>query len=180
MLSQVPLSEHYDFWAREASPEVAKVTVQPRYTAATPAGIEIVIAGGGNTPLSGSAQAVVQNFISDRAAKMAPLARPIVVTATSVEVRGVGVVTVRARDLLTVQTGAQRLWSAYLASQDIGARLYASQLVKALMDAGAVDLQEIYLRLPTGLVTSSHLLGSAEVARASDAPLSQTLTWATI
>lgn len=148
-LAEVGLSEIYELWAKEASPDVTQVTVTPGNSALTPGRVNILIAGFVN-PLSGGTVTAVQNYISERA----PItAVPVVTSASPEPIAVAGSVTVRSAELVTVQENAQALWDAYLRSLPMGEGtvIRVAELAQALMDAGAVDFDDLRIGGPSDI-----------------------------
>lgn len=132
-LSLVRTQSRYAKWAKAASAEVTRVRIEEDATYLGRLYLTLAgIAGG----VTGGAVTAVQTYVDPRA----PIGRIIVAqTATTQQITGSGVVTVAAAQLAAVQAAAQILWQAVLLAADIGGIMRVADLVRAVMDAGAID-----------------------------------------
>jgi baseplate J-like protein len=170
-LTARPTQSRYLKWAKAASTEVTRVRLEED---ATYLGKLYVTLAGVVGPVSGGAVTAVQAYINPRA----QIGRIVVARAASaLEITGSGTVLVAAARLGEVQAAAQTAWQAVLLASDIGQVVRVSDLVRAVMDAGAVD------------ITGPQLNGGGNVALASTKVailnattplLANQLTWQTI
>lgn len=149
-LAALPTQSRYLKWAKAASTEVKRVRLEED---ATYLGKLYVTLAGVAGPVSGApVVTAVQNYIDPRA----PIGRIVVArNSVALEILGAGVVTVAAAKLAAIQADAQSRWQAILFAADIGQVMRVSDLVRAVMDAGAID------------VTGAQLNGGGNVTLAS-------------
>lgn len=163
-LSENSLVDTYFSWATEASDQVTKVTVTPENSASTPGRVRVII-GGPTNPITG-AVAAVQAYIDARA----PITDdPVVEAANAVSTSAIGTVSVKATDLVRIQTEAQLAWQKYLASLPIGGVVRAARLFQIVMDLGAVDASSFQVGPTGGPFEFNFQLGAAEVAAVNTA-----------
>lgn len=167
-LTRVRSESRYLGWARAASAEVTRVRLEE--DAVYLGRLYVTLAGvvGGVT---GPAVAAVKAYINPRA----PIGRIVVArTATTQEITASGVVQVRAASVAAVQGAAQIRWQAVLLASDIGQIVRVADLVRVVMDAGAVDFTAPQLNGGGNVV-----LASTEVAILDTTTplLSSQLTW---
>lgn len=170
-LTARPTQSRYLKWARAASAEVKRVRLEED---AVYLGKLYVTLAGVAGAVSGGAVTAVQDYINPRA----PIGRIVVARNSSpVEITGAGVATVAAAKLAATQAVAQARWQAILFAADIGQVVRVSDLVRAVMDAGAIDFTSPQLNAG-GNVT----LGSTEVPvlPAATPLLANQLTWQAI
>ena len=149
-LSDVPLSGTIDLWAHLASPEVDRVLSDADPN--TPGSILVTISAASGEA-SPSACLAVGDYISPRlngyknlpapAGLLSPEERVLVSSAKRRDITGTGTVQVPRANIAAVQLAAETAWLAYLRSVplggDTGAIVRLTELVQAVMDAGAVD-----------------------------------------
>lgn len=159
--------DRVEVWARAASTEVTRIRldadpVNPGGVIATVAGVSGAISGGAVTAAQSyiDARSGITDYIT------AQNASNLTITATAN-------VTVPVAQLAAIQAAADAAWNAYLASSQIGATVYRSQLLKAVMDAGAIDIQVLHLNGLGVDVT----LSSSQVPVPDGAGLASLLTW---
>ena len=156
-------------WARAGSPEVTRVRLDP---IGFPGGVLVTIGGAAGVVSSG-AVLDVRAYIAERA----PITDYILTsTASAPVVLPGGTVTVRAGLQATVSAAADAAWVAYLGLTQIGGVVYLSQLLKAVMDAGAVDFTGVAL----DGVADDVSLASGDVATPNPAGLGALLTWVSV
>lgn len=158
-LEAVPTQSRYAKWAKAASTEVTRVRLEED---AVYLGRLYVTLAGVAGAVSGGAVSAVQSYIDPRA----PIGRIIVARNSSArQITGAGTVQVAAAKLVAVQLLAQTLWQAVLFAADIGQVVRVADLVRAVMDAGAIDF------------TGPLLNGGGNVALAStEVPILNTAT----
>ncbi len=167
-LATIETADKYQLWAFAADPQVTKVSVTP--SALVPGQVDITIAGAVN-PLSGTVATAVQSYIDQRAGITET---PAVVVANVTLVTTAGTVLVRADQLAAVQAAAQASWDSYVAAQPIAGTFYASKLYQALMDAGAIDAENILVGGGASLTLPSLNVGQ------TSGTLAGTLTWTVV
>ena len=171
-LAEVPTTDIYEQWARLASTQVTKVTVNPNNTAAHPGRTDILIAG--LSDLTGIV-GTVQAYIDQRAGVTD---HPFVAAATVVDIQAAGSVEVNAADLTRIQTEAQLAWQVYVASLLIGGTVRAAKLIQILMDAGAVDYFNVFIGPIGSAIYPDFTVLSTEVMQAlAGSSLATQLTW---
>lgn len=132
-ISKPPEQSRWLKWAKAASAEVTRVRTEE--DAVYLGRLYITLAGIAG-PVTGGAVAAVQAYIDPRA----PIGRIIVVqNSVAQPVAATGTVRVTAASLANVQAAAQAAWTATLFRTDIGGTVRVEDLVKAVMDAGALD-----------------------------------------
>jgi hypothetical protein len=144
-LGEVPTEGLFDLWAHVASDEVDRVIVDADPTIAGLTHMRIASAQG---PASPGAVSAVQDYISERLAADGGVDVATGQAFEKVSVVGVDVVPIAvtskifvyAADLERVQQQAHVNWVNYLRSIPIGGFLAFSSLIKAIMDAGALDI----------------------------------------
>ncbi len=167
-LAAVRTQSRYLKWAKAASAEVKRVRLEED---AVYLGKLYVTLAGVAGAVSGGAVTAVRDYIDPRA----PIGRIIVVRNSSpVEILGAGVVTVSAAKLAATQADAQSRWQAILFAADIGQVARVSDLVRSVMDAGAIDFTGAQLNGGGNVA-----LGSTEVPilPAATPLLANQLTW---
>jgi uncharacterized phage protein gp47/JayE len=170
-LAAVRTQSRYLKWAKVASTEVRRVRLEED---ATYLGKLYVTLAGVAGPVSGGAVTAVQAYINPRA----PIGR-IVVARNSfpAEITGAGVVTVAAAKLVAIQADAQARWQAILFAADIGQVVRVSDLVRAVMDAGAIDFTSPQLNAGGNVTLAST---EVPVLPAATPLLANQLTWQAI
>lgn len=160
-------TDRVEVWARAASTEVTRIRLDADNT--NPGGVVLTVAGASGA-VSGSAVTAVQAYVDARA----PITDYITAqNASNLTITATANVTVPVARLADIQAAADAAWNAYLASAQIGATVYRSQLLKAVMDAGAIDIQVLHLN---GLGVDVNL-GSSQVPVPDGAGLASLLTW---
>lgn len=132
-LSLVPADDRLVRWAKAASTEVTRVRLDADFP--NPGGIVVTVAGPSGA-VSGGAVTAVQAYFDARS--------PITdyntaQNATNLAIDAAGTVTVTAATEAAVQAAANAAWVAYLMETQIGATVFLSRLIQAVMDAGARD-----------------------------------------
>lgn len=163
-------------WAKEASSTVTRTRLDP--DTVNPGGVILTVAGSNGpvtpvgVPVGSGPIPVVQAYIDARL--------PITDFATVQDSQGVTVlpsatVIVPASRMTQIQAEADRLWLAYLGAAKIGASVEISKLIQAVMDAGAIDIDDVLLSGTNANIT----LASNQVGVPSDniSPLTLTLDW---
>ena len=167
-LSDVPTSGTVELWAKAAAPEVARVRVLADPNAALKMLVYLGSSAGRASP---GTVVAVQEYITAR------LEPPEAANVFSVDTRAVAVtgnVKVPRLKLADVQTAAEKNWTAYLASLDIGGTVRLAELEQAVMDAGALDYSSLALTGGAPNLT----LGTSEVAVPPDgSTLLNALLW---
>jgi hypothetical protein len=155
-------------WAKAASTEITRVKLAPDET--NSGGVVLTVAGVSGAVSSGAVTAA-NAYVADRA----PITDYVTTqNATNLVVNAGGTVIVPATLEVAAKAAADAAWIAYLAAVQIGAKVYAAELVQAVMDAGAIDFQGATVNGSGTAVT----LGSAEVPVAGTLP--SALTWVAI
>lgn len=155
-LSTPKVESRYSKWAKKASANVTRVAIQE--DGGYPGRLILTLAGVAG-PVAGGDVTAVQAYMDPRA----PIGRIILVqNSTAWEITAGGVVTVAAARKATVQAIAQALWTALLFTTDIGGIVRLSELVKAVMDAGAIDFQGATLNTVAANYTG--MVGTNKVA----------------
>jgi hypothetical protein len=145
-LSDVPTAGKVSLWAHRAVAGIGQVLVDADIT--RPGQTNVIIAGALGAIGQGTASDV-QDFIGPRLLGYQDLsiaetvlvepATPHAITTSS------GTVTVPRRSLASVQTAALTNWLAYLRSVPIGGVVRLSELIQAIMDAGASNVDSAAL-----------------------------------
>ncbi len=169
-LTAAATADRVETWARAGSTEVTRL----RFDAdPSNAGGVLVTVAGASGAVSGGAVTAVQAYVDARA----PITDYITVqNASNLTITATANVTVPAARLAEIQAAADAAWNAYLASAQIGASVYRSSLLKAVMDAGAIDIQVIHLN---GLGVDVSLT-SNQVPVPDAAGLATLLTWVSV
>ncbi len=186
-LSDVPTDGLVTLWCHLASPEVSTVRVGADPN--RPGGILVVVASASG-PASPQARLAVQEYVAarlrgyqgvpaptDPTVGGSPEEHALCSSATPREIQQTGLVSVPRSKLATVQVEADRLWAAYLATVEIGGVVRATELVQAIMDAGATDVSDVMLGLPLLPMTNVALAPSEVAVLAAGASLTTTMTW---
>lgn len=186
-LSRVPLGAAIELMAHIASRETDRVLVDANPS--VPGGILVTVASA-TGPASPSATADIQDYIQLRlrgyqgmaaaatAGFFSPEETVLVESATAKEITPGGTVDAPKAKLVEVKTAANNAWLAYLKSVSIGVHpdgvVRITELIQALMDAGARDVQ-----VPTLNGGSSNIvLAQNEVAvAAAGTSLFTSLVW---
>jgi hypothetical protein len=168
-ISLPPAQSRWLTWAKRASAEVTRVRAEedPVYY-----GKLYLTLAGILGPVSGGAVTAVQAYVDPRA----PLGRILVAQAAStLEIGAGGTAVVAAARLGEVQSAAQVAWVAVLQGADIGGVVKIADLVKVVMDAGAIDLLSPTLNSGSADIA----LASTQVAilKVSTPLLANQLTW---
>ncbi len=184
-LSDVPLEGTINLWAHLASPEVDKVMADADPN--TPGSILVTLASASGTA-SAAAVLAVQDYISERlfgyrgmpapTGFFSPEEKVLVRSATVRTILPAGVVQAPRATITAVQQAAETAWLAYLRSVPLGgqpgAAVVLTELIQAVMDAGAVDFLGATLNGAAANVT----LADREVAVPPDgSTLLTALTW---
>lgn len=151
--------DKHETWARAASPLVTRVHVS--LDDDRPGFYNVTIAGSSN-PLSSPTVDAVQLYIDQREGITD---QSVVSAATVVSISVVGGVTVSMANKGAVQAVATAMWQAYVNSTDIGGTVRIAKLTQILMDAGAINVDNLFL---TGGDGFSLELAADEVASPSD------------
>jgi len=167
-LSVVPPSR-YIKWAKAASANVTRVRLEedPSYLGKlylTLAGVAGAVSGGDVT--------AVQTYVD----KLTPTGRILIArAATTHQITATGTVVVPRGRKAAIQAAAQIAWQAYVNSTDIGGIVQVSDLIRTIMDAGAIDFTSPALTGGSPNVS----LSSTEVAilNTSTPLLANQLTW---
>lgn len=138
-LSDVPSPGTVELWAKTASPEVARVKVLADTNAANRVLVYIGSSAGRAAP---DTVVAVQQYVSDR---LDPDEGATVQSVAIYEVVVTGSVKVPRLLIAQAQQDAERLWTTYLASVDIGGAVRLSELQQALKDAGAIDYDNLVI-----------------------------------
>ncbi len=169
-LTDIEEEDRVEKWARAASTEVTRVRLDADQT--NPGGVILTVAGPSGA-VSGGAVTAVQGYVDARA----PITDYITAqNASNLTITATANVTVPTAQLAAIQAAADAAWNAYLASAQIGATVYRSSLLKAVMDAGAIDIQVIHLN---GLGVDV-ALSSNQVPVPDAGGLATLLTWITV
>lgn len=161
--------DRVEHWIREASDEVTRVKPDPDPT--YPGGVIWTMAGVSGAVGSGEVTAA-QAYID---ARQAITDLNTVQNAANLAIDATGTVTVPVDRLAEIQAAANAAWIDYLAVTKIGGKVYKTELIQALMDAGAID-EAVALTGAAG--DGNVVLGSNQVPIAGGALASQ-LTWVT-
>lgn len=138
-LATIGTKDRVEVWARAASTEVTRIRVDA--DTVNPGGVIVTIAGVSGA-VSGGAVTAAQAYVDARA----PITDFITIqNASNLTITATANVTVPAAQLAAIQAAADATWNAYLASAQIGAVVYRSRLLQAVMDAGAIDIQVLHL-----------------------------------
>lgn len=182
-LSDVPTESLVRLWCRLADPEIVRVTVTADPN--LPGGFITTIASGSGGA-SAAAQLAVRNYIHARLRGYVGSPGPTdptiggsaqesvtVNSARLLPIAAAGIVSVPRDIVAEVQQEADRLWSLYLGGLDIGGMVRASELVQAIMDAGAIDAQPLL----TGGSPNIQLDADQVAVVADGTSLTTSLTW---
>ena len=169
-IETVDETDRVEVWVKAASTEVTRVRLDadPTY----PGGVLVTIAGSSGA-VTGGAVTAAQAYVD---ARQGITDLNTVQNAANLAVNATGSVTVPAARLTEIQAAANAAWVAYLASTQIGSRVFRTELVQAVMDQGAID-STVALSGAGG--DGNVALGSNEVPIAGGA-LSSQLTWTTV
>jgi hypothetical protein len=182
-LSDVPTEGLVRLWCYLASPEIVRVAVDADQH--IPGGILVTIASA-TGPASPQALLTVRAFIAARLRGYVGVPGPadptvgtradetvICRTAKARPIVVSGLVSVAREQVVAVQQEADRLWPAYLATVEIGGLVRQTELIQAVMDAGAIDVEALL-----NGDTSNILLGPDEIAVVPDGTsLTSSLSW---
>jgi hypothetical protein len=138
-LSDVPTTNKISLWAHAASAEVGQLLADGDIT--KPGQVNVIIAGD-QGPVGARTAATVQDYIAPRLRGYQGIGiaeTVLVAPATPRQVSASGNVTVPRKTLLAVQQTALANWLAYLRGVRIGGIVRLSELITAIMDAGAFD-----------------------------------------
>lgn len=164
-------TSRYLKWAKIASTTVTRVRLEEDAT--YPGKLFITLAGRAGA-VSAGVVSDVQAYVDPRA----PIGRIIVARSASiVQVLGAGTVTVPLARVAAIQAAAQASWQTLITNADIGQVVYASDLVKAVMDAGAIDFQGAQLNGGINVVLAST---EVPVINTGTPLLANQLTWVTV
>ena len=186
-LTKNVLASTVDLWAHVASRETDRVLVDANPS--VPGGILVTVASA-TGPASPSAIADIQDYIQLRlrgyqgmaaaptAGFLSPEETVLCESATAKEITAGGTVDVPRSKIVEVKTAADTAWLAYLKSLPLGVHpdgvVRISELVQAVMDAGARDIQNPLLNTGSSNIT----LAQNEVAvAAADTSLFTSLVW---
>ncbi len=156
-LDAVATVPRYVKWALASTTEITRVKLA---TTAFPNEVLITLASASGA-VSGPGMTTATAYIMAR--------RPIgprltIQSATNAAIGALGVVWVPRGTLAAVQAAAQTAWAAYLGMVGIGTKIILEKLVAIVRDAGAIDIQSVYLGLYGGTpVPADYVLGSTEV-----------------
>lgn len=194
-LSDVPVAATIDLWAHEASPEVAKVTVDADQN--TSGGIRITIASS-NGPSSPVAQIAVEDYVNARllgykgvptpsaptftGTATSPAETALVISALPFDVTAAGPVRVPKAILATAQVIANINWNLYLADLPLGGQpdaiIELAKLAQILADAGAIDIPTTLANLLINGVSADCTIPAGQVAvPAPGQTLLSSMTW---
>jgi hypothetical protein len=154
-LSDVASPGTVELWAKNASPEVARVLV---LSDPNRANSMLVYVGSSSGVVGPTTLVAIQQYISDRVDKDSGESANVLSVALR-EFAPTGSVQVPRQTLADVQTLAESLWTKYLASVEIGGKVILAELQQAIMDAGAIDYSSLSIGGSPNVV-----LGRDEVA----------------
>jgi hypothetical protein len=163
-LSDVPTASLIYLWASLASPQVGRMLADADVS--VPGQIDLVIAGQ-NGGIGSAIASDVQDYIQPRLTgyRGLTIAEKILVTpALPVGIGAAGSVFVRREILLAVQAQALLNWEAYLGGVVIGGTVRLSELVQAIMDAGADGADALSISTAFGPGTPNVELAKGQVA----------------
>lgn len=182
-LSLTPTAGLVELWAKDASPEVAKVLVDADPD--VPGAIQVTLASSAG-PASGAAQASVADYVQARLLGFQGVPAPLsgiagspaetvsVKSAVALQITPAGVATVPRARLAATQQAADLAWLAYLRGLDLGGVVILAELEQALADAGAITFSGITLNA----VNRNIQLAPNEVAVPADGTsLTANLSW---
>lgn len=169
-IETVDETDRVEVWVKAASTAVTRVRLDadPTY----PGGVLVTIAGVSGAVAGGEVTAC-QTYVD---ARQAITDLNTVQNATNAAIDATGSVTVPAARLTEIQAAANAAWIAYLASTQIGDKIFRTELVQAIMDQGAIDC---VVALTGAGGDGNVALGSNEVPIAGGDLASQ-LTWTTV
>jgi hypothetical protein len=185
-LSDVPTEGLVRLWCQIASPEIVRVRVDA--DANSPGGFLCTIASA-TGPASPLATLAVQDYIGTRLRGFQGIPGPPLslgnspaehVQCNSASARQItqsGLVTVAKTKLSAVQVEADRLWALYLGSVPIGGLVRQTELVQAIMDAGASDVTDILIGLPMLPHNNVQLAFNEVAVAATGVTLASSMTW---
>jgi len=177
------VTDKYVMWVRQCSLDngygIEKVAVRPSATVAGQVDLTIATASG---TASGTVVTAVQNYIN---ARSGITEKGNVIAASTLDVVPTGTVTVRNEDIDTVKAAADAAWRAYIIALPIGGDVATgtpgvvrlSELVQAIMDAGAIDYSGLQLN---GAAVNKALATSTVGVIGSGGDLSASLTWTAV
>jgi hypothetical protein len=180
-LSLNVVADKYVAWIQQASIDnalgIAKITVRPSTTIAGQASILVATEAGA---VAGGAVSTLQDYIN---ARDGVVDAGEVISAAAQAVTLTGTVTVKASQMVAVKAAADDNWREYIQALPIGGDtstgspgvVRLSELVQALMDAGAID----YSGLQLNGAAANLALTNAQVATIAAGP-STALTWVTV
>lgn len=173
-LSLVPTEGKIALWAHKASPEVGQLLADADRTKSGQ--INLIIAGDQGT-VGAQTAAVVQDYIAPRLRgyQGMSIAETVLVTpAVPHEILATGVVYVPRKTLATVQAQALANWLAYLRSVRIGGIVRTAELIQAIMDAGAIDTDDVAIE---GGTPNLQLAYSEIAVSPGDATILTNMAW---
>ncbi len=157
-------------WAKAASASVTRLRLDADQV--NPGGVIVTLAGASGG-VSGGVVTTVQSYVDARAAITDYITAQ---TASDQTVTAGGTVTVPAARLVEIQLAADEAWVLFLATTQIGGQVHISQLIKVIMDAGAIDFTDVTLNA----VGADLTLGDTEVPVPDAGGLATLLTWETV
>jgi hypothetical protein len=176
-LTAKPTQSRYLKWAKAASAEVTRVRLEE--DASYAGRLKVTLAGLAGA-VTGGAVTAVQAYMDPRA----PIGRIILAqAATTAAITASGTVTVPYAKKVAMQAAAQTAWQTKLFATDIGGRVRVADLVKAVMDTGAIDFQGAQVAKGAGSPVSTFIdLATTEVAVLPSATplLANQLFWKTV
>jgi hypothetical protein len=125
--------DRVSIWAKAASTEITRIRLDA--DPSWPGGVLVTVAGVSGA-VSGGAVTAARAYIDDR---QAITDLNTVQNASNLSIDATGTVTVPTEHLAAIQAAADDAWVSYLAGAQIGASVYVSELIQAIMDAGAID-----------------------------------------
>ncbi len=163
-LSDVPTASLIYLWASLASPQVGRMLADADVS--VPGQIDLVIAGQ-NGGIGSAIASDVQDYIQPRLTgyRGLTIAEKILVTpALPLGIVASGTVFVRREILASVQKAALLNWETYLGGLAIGGIVRLSELVQAIMDAGADGADVLAISTAFGAGTPNIQLAKGQVA----------------
>jgi len=176
-LSDVPVAATVELWAMDASPEVARISVDADPN--TSGGMIITIASS-TGPASAAAQIAVEDYAGARllgyqgipapptSGFTSPAETVTVLSALPFDVTATGPVRVPKAKLAQAQVAANVAWNAYLADLPLGGQPGAvvelAELAQILADAGAIDIPSALANLTINGVSADAPIPTGQVS----------------
>lgn len=176
-LSAIPIQDRTISWALAAAPPPLITRFRLDADPAIPGGVLLTLANASG-PVAGGTVTAVQAALDD----LSPITdNNTAQNSTARAINATGIVTVRASLLPAAQAASDAAWSTYLASAQIGAKVFLEALAKAVGDAIKSDPNSNFVNPALGGAGADGnvALAATEVPTAGST-LTSNLTWVAI